>query len=373
MKTITIRASRQYNVLIGESLLNSAGTYIKEAFRNGDMPKKLAIITDHVVDQLYGQPDQPLTTSLREAGFTVHKFVFQSGESAKNLHTINDILEFLASEEVALTRSDALLALGGGVTGDITGFSAATYLRGIPFVQIPTTLLAAVDSSVGGKTGVNLKAGKNLAGAFWQPSLVLFDSDTVRTLPKTLVLDGLAEAIKCGIIAEKDFVKYIEQKSSLIAACNYCSSQESVHIMEDIVIEAVSIKRAVVEEDERDNGIRQILNLGHTVGHAIEKCSNYEISHGKAVAMGMMVIARASLADGITKDDFIQPLQESMETLGFDLHCPYTATELAHAALSDKKRRGDEITFVVPLHLGQCTLKKMKIEQVEAFIQLGLD
>lgn len=355
METITITASKTYQVITGAGLLAKAGQLISEALSG--QAKKLCIVTDPIVDALYSQP---LIASLNASGYETVKFVFPGGETSKTLDTISDLMESLAENQ--LTRSDALIALGGGITGDITGFAAATYLRGIEFVQIPTTLLAAVDSSVGGKTGVNLKAGKNLAGAFWQPSLVLFDLDTMKTLSKVLLLDGAAEAIKAGAIADKELFTYINQAPPL------SSSGVIAHLSR----RAIEIKRFVVEADERDTGVRQLLNFGHTIGHAIEKCSNYSISHGHAVAIGMAIVSRASTALGWSKEDCGGPIIASLNKLGFPLDCPYTSTELAEAAQKDKKRTGDTITIVFPVTLGHCQLKKLPISQLEDFIKAGL-
>ncbi|MCI8646295.1 MAG: 3-dehydroquinate synthase [Firmicutes bacterium] len=355
MDTITITASRVYQVLSGSGLLAQAGRLIRNVL--GDKPKKLCIVTDDKVDALYSAA---LFSSLTEAGYEAVKFVFPMGEASKSMDTVSELLEFLAQNQ--LTRSDAIVALGGGVTGDLAGYSAASYLRGIPFVQVPTTLLAAVDSSVGGKTGVNLKAGKNLAGAFWQPCLVLFDMDTIKTLSYDLLLDGAAEAIKAGAIADRELFSYINGVQELTEPA----------VIGHLSRRAIEIKRNVVEEDERDTGVRQLLNFGHTIGHAIEKCSSFQISHGHAVAMGMVIISRASLNMGWSKEDCLMPILESLEKFRFPLECSYTAAQLTQAALRDKKRMGDTITLVVPVSLGNCQLKKLPVTELEAVIKAGL-
>ena len=289
MIKIHVAASRQYDVILNKGILSMTGMYVKDALGLQDDPitgklknKKICIVTDETVDPLYGRENQTLWRSLTLTGFEVHKYVFPGGEDSKNMETIEELLEFLAAKR--FTRTDVLLALGGGIVGDVTGFAAATYLRGIEFIQVPTTLLAIVDSSVGGKTGVNLKAGKNLAGAFWQPSLVLFDSEFLDTLSYDIKLDGIAEAIKAGIIAEPLILDSIKMKRTL----------DDPDFLMNLASLAIEVKRKVVEEDERDNGSRQLLNLGHTLAHAIEKCSRYKISHGHAVAMGMKIVAIAS-------------------------------------------------------------------------------
>lgn len=355
MDTITITASRTYQVLTGSGLLARAGELVRGAL--GEKPSKLCIVTDDKVDSLYSAA---LSASLAEAGYQIVKFVFPMGESSKNMDTISELLEFLAEKQ--LTRSDAIVALGGGVTGDLAGYGAASYLRGIPFVQVPTTLLAAVDSSVGGKTGVNLKAGKNLAGAFWQPSLVIFDMDTIGTLSYDLLLDGAAEAIKAGAIADRELFSYINGVTELT----------DPEVIGHLSRRAIEIKRKVVEDDERDTGVRQLLNFGHTIGHAIEKCSCFQISHGHAVAMGMDIVSRASLNLGWSQEDCLTPIRKSLEQFRFPLECPYTAKQLSQAALRDKKRMGDTITLVVPVTLGNCQLKKIPVSELEDVIKAGL-
>lgn len=355
MEEILITASKTYKVITGQALLPQAGQLIRPVL--APQAKKLCIVTDTTVDRLYSRT---LSRSLTDCGYQVVKFVFSPGENSKSLGTLQELLEFLAGSQ--LTRSDALIALGGGITGDLTGFAAATYLRGIDFIQVPTTLLAAVDSSVGGKTGVNLQAGKNLAGAFWQPSLVLFDVDTMRTLSRDLLLDGAAEAIKAGAIADRQLFSYIEETGSL----------DDPAVIRHLSRRAIEIKRQVVEADERDTGVRQLLNFGHTIGHAIEACSGFSISHGHAVAMGMVICARASLSWGWSKEDCLSPLLSALTKFGFPMECPYTAQELSQVALQDKKRLGDTITLVIPVTLGDCQLKKLPVSRLTEFIKAGL-
>ena len=337
--------------------LGKAGEYIGKS--NG---RKVCIITDENVDKLYGRPEHALWGSLASAGFDVYKYVFPGGEDHKNMSTVTDILEFLA--EQSFTRSDLLLALGGGITGDITGFTAATYLRGIEFIQVPTSFLAVVDSSVGGKTGVNLSSGKNLAGAFWQPSLVLFDPDVLDTLSDELKLDGMAEAIKAGIIADPQILTMIDSSAGGLLDDN--------DLLTEIAAKAVKVKRAIVEEDEHESGKRALLNLGHTAAHAIEKCSAYGISHGHAVAMGMAMISAAAAAEGLCEKAFHEEIVSILKQAGFALTCPYSAKELTSAALHDKKRRGDSITLVIPEAAGSCRLKKIPVGELEAFFEKGL-
>lgn len=372
MIKITVNASRKYDVMMEHGALAKAGGYICEALGLGgagvsmesDSPaagKKACIVTDANVDKLYGQKEHALWKSLEAAGFDVYKHVFDGGEANKSISTIADILEYLAAND--FTRSDLLIALGGGITGDVTGFAAASFLRGIEFIQVPTSLLATVDSSVGGKTGVNLSAGKNLAGAFWQPSLVLFDPDVLKTLSYDLKLDGVAEAIKAGFIDDPDIVALIDQ----------CISIDDDDFFTKLAAMAVEVKRRVVEEDERENGKRQLLNLGHTVAHAIEKCSDYAISHGHAVAMGMAIISAAAKASGWCDDKCHKAMISVLNKFKFPLECPYSPEELASAALHDKKRRGDKLTLVIPEAIGNCQLRKISVDELEGIFRLGLE
>ena len=249
MKTICIKASKSYQVHIGQQLIPQAATYIQKIHP----VCKAAIISDSNVYPLFGKA---LEDSLSASGFSVISYVFTAGEASKNGETFLEILNFLAENE--MTRSDFLIALGGGVVGDITGFAAATFLRGVSYIQIPTTLLAMVDSSVGGKTAIDLPAGKNLAGAFYQPSLVLCDLNALDTLPREIFCDGCAEVIKYGVLYDADLFYHLFEKGLQFDR-------------EDVIARCVEWKRNVVIEDEFDIGARQMLNFGHTVGHGIEK------------------------------------------------------------------------------------------------------
>ncbi|MBR4869305.1 MAG: 3-dehydroquinate synthase [Oscillospiraceae bacterium] len=350
MNTVTVNASRKYDVLIGAGLLDRCGELIAAVH----VPCAAAIITDDTVNALYGDR---VEKSLAAAGYRVVRFVFPHGEENKNLMTFAAAQNFLA--ENRLSRTDLVVALGGGVVGDLAGFVAATYLRGIRFVQIPTTLLAAVDSSVGGKTAVDLPAGKNLCGCFSQPSLVICDYETLSTLPKETFADGCAEVVKYGVLADADLFSALEEKG--------------VYGEEEAVItHCVSIKRDVVCADEFDNGERQKLNLGHTVGHAIEQNSNFAVSHGSAVAMGMAIIARAAAKRGLCAGCVPQRVEALLEKLHLPTRTEYDAEELLSAAMRDKKIRGAAIDLVVPRDIGKCELMKIGVEELSAWIREGL-
>lgn len=347
MKKVHINASKEYDVLIGRDILKDSGKLIGEIFQKG----RTAVISDDKVFGLYGET---VKASLENEGFSVEVFTFQNGEASKNIETYTEILEFLAKS--GLTRGDFLVALGGGVTGDMAGFAAATYLRGINFVQIPTTFLAAIDSSVGGKTGVNLGAGKNLVGAFHQPSLVICDTETFKTLDEKNYLDGMAEAIKYGMINDKALLEKLGGK----------------FLIDEVVETCVGIKRDIVNEDEFELGARKLLNFGHTIGHAVEKCSNYEITHGHGVAIGMSIITKATESMELCEKGLSETLDNLLEGCGLPTKSPYSAEELFSVALSDKKRSGESITLVLPKTLGECILEKIKVDELLEFIKKGI-
>ncbi len=349
MKTVTVSASKTYDILIGSSLFTDAGRYITPFIKGGTA----VVVSDDKVDALYGKQ---LVAALSATGLRVIKYVFKNGEASKNAGTFVSLLNFLA--ENGVTRSDAIIALGGGVVGDLSGFAASSYMRGIRFVQIPTTLLAAVDSSVGGKTAIDLDAGKNLAGAFYQPELVLCDYSLLDTLEDDVFTDGLAEVIKYGVIAD----------SNLFAMLKVPAKPQ----LEEIITRCVTIKRDIVDADEFETGPRKLLNFGHTAGHAVEHLSDYSISHGRAVAIGMAVMARACAKNGICSDADAREIVELIELNGLPVTTERTAAELARAALSDKKRSGSTITLTVPERIGSCVLKDIPVDELENLFALGL-
>jgi len=351
MKTISVNASRCYEVIIGSGLLNGLG----ERLRKLIPAKKAAVISDSNVWPIYGPA---VLSSLTDAGFAeTPVYVFPAGEQSKNGATFLEILEFLAQHQ--LTRSDCLIALGGGVVGDITGFAAATFLRGIDFVQIPTTLLAAVDSSVGGKTAIDLKAGKNLAGAFYQPSLVLCDTDTLNTLPEAVFRDGCAEVIKYGVLYDTELFAHLSQfgpdfdRETVIARC-------------------VELKRDVVAQDEFDRGQRQKLNLGHTLGHGIEANSNFTLTHGQAVSIGMAMVCRSAAKQGLLPKDVCRQIITLLQQFGLPVTTAYSAEAIYRSALSDKKRSGGTVNLIVPRMIGNCSILPTAVEELKLFIEAGL-
>ncbi len=349
MKRIQVNTKPSYEVLIGPGVLSESGAYLKGLFPDS----RLAVITDSTVAPLYLETARE---SLTAAGYTVSTHVFPAGEASKNFVTLSGILEFLAS--VPLTRTDCLIALGGGVAGDMAGFAAACYLRGIRYVQMPTTLLSAVDSSVGGKTAIDLKAGKNLAGAFLQPSAVLCDTDCLRSLPPEVFADGAAEAVKTGVLCDESLFALFEDGSLTVNPA-------------EVIARCVAYKAGVVERDEREQGERKLLNLGHTIGHAIEKCSGYRIPHGHAVAAGLAIMARSAERQGMTEEPIADRICACLKAQNLPVVTEYPPDMLAEAAGADKKRSGDEITIIVPRKIGRCALEKIPVSGLLFTIRAG--
>lgn len=356
MKTIHVGTDRPYDILIGGGLLDQAGPLCRAA-----LPKagKLAVITDSTVAPLYLTR---VRASLEQSGFQVLCHTVPTGESSKNPQQLADLWEALMT--FGLTRTDAVAALGGGMVGDLAGFAAATILRGVRYVQLPTTLLAQVDSSVGGKVAIDLQAGKNLAGAFWQPSLVLMDPEVLATLPDRDFASGMAEVIKYGCIADRSFFDFLVAHSSRGAIMGEIGS---------ILYTCCDIKRNVVEEDERDTGRRMILNFGHTIGHAYELAGNYQTwTHGEAVAAGMCAAAQMGFGLGVSggDEDGIQTLMTLLTAFGLPTHIDCGWESLTQAVGLDKKSTGDEITMIFLRQLGEAlpiTLKKDAVlETLEA-------
>ena len=350
MKCVNAELSKNYNVFIGKGLLAEAGKRIAEICK----AESALIVTDNIVNELYADRTE---RSLKAVGFKTSRFVFPNGEHSKNAETYVSILNTLSERE--FTRTDLVVALGGGVTGDLAGFAASTYLRGISFVQIPTTLLAMVDSSVGGKTGIDLPMGKNLAGAFYQPNLVLCDIDTLASLPKAVFRDGCAEMIKHGAALNAQLFEMLKKPLE--------------PQMEEIIALNVSIKRDIVVMDEREAGIRQILNFGHTLGHSIEKLSSYNVSHGSAVAIGMLLASRGAKRMGLCSENCFIEIFEAIKRFNLPLETDYSAEEIIKAVRLDKKRSGQNITLILPEKIGKCTAKKFTMDEFAAFVKLAME
>ena len=344
MNIVTVNASKKYDILIDAGLLSQIG---EEAKKLGKA-EKICIVSDSTVFPLYGEI---VTDSLVRAGFSVSQFVFPAGEESKNAEIYLALLNYMAEQKI--TRTDLILALGGGVVGDLAGFAAATYLRGIRFVQVPTTLLAAVDSSVGGKTAIDLPSGKNLAGAFCQPSLVLFDTNVLNTLPTHIFRDGCAEVIKYGILYDPALFSHLEEQ-----VMDFDRKQ--------VITRCIELKRNVVMEDEFDTGLRMKLNLGHTVGHGVEASSNFTLSHGQSVAIGIAIVCRASNCPD--KDRILSLL----EKFGLPVTTDLPLDSVYSYTLSDKKRSGGIVNLIIPSQIGNCSIVPTPVETLKTFIKDGL-
>lgn len=343
METIRVNASKSYDVIIGADAVALLGKKIKEMFPTA----AACIVSDSTVAKLHMQT---VRKSLDEYGIRNVNFTFEHGEASKNPDTLFEILEFLAQKH--FTRKDVVVAFGGGVTGDIAGLAAAMFMRGIHLIQIPTSLLAMVDSSVGGKTAVNLKSGKNLAGVFNQPELVLCDTKMLDTLPRPYFNDGIAEVIKYGVVADKKLFKLI-------------SEGNPDNKIEEIIARCVKIKRDIVNTDEFDNGDRQILNFGHTIGHSIEKVSGYKISHGSAIAVGMVMMSDIADKYDFSEENCCDEIIDALLENNLPIGCPYSAKEIFHATVNDKKCSGEKISLVVPVKIGECKIKEVTLSEFE--------
>ena len=344
MNTVTVNATRSYDILIGSGLLPALGPQVQKLGKAATV----CIVSDSNVWPFYGET---ALKSLKDSGLEAISFIFPAGESSKSGTTFLNLLNFLAEHK--LTRSDLIVALGGGVVGDLAGFAAASYLRGIRYIQVPTTVLAAVDSSVGGKTAIDLPAGKNLAGAFWQPSLVLCDTDTLNTLPEEIFRDGCAEVIKYGILYDPELFSHLE--------ANGLSFDR-----EWVITRCVDLKRNVVMEDEFDTGARMKLNLGHTIGHGVEAKSGFSVSHGKAVAIGTAIVSRSVQCTDCGR------IMEILQKFGLPTNTRYSAEDLYTYTLSDKKRSGSTVNLIIPRAVGHCDIVPTPVEQLLSFIKAGL-
>lgn len=342
MQTLRVNLpGREYDIKIEKGIFDHSGQLIAEIHK----PCKVAVVTDSNVGSLYGER---LLNSLQHCGFTASVITVPAGESSKSVEQ----LTYLYGEMLrfGITRTDLIVALGGGVVGDLTGFCASTLLRGIPFVQIPTTLLAQVDSSVGGKVAVNLPQGKNLIGAFYQPKLVIMDPNCLETLTDRVFCDGMAEVIKYGVILDENLFAKIEAAPS---------RKEIMNIIENILYRSCDLKRMVVEDDELDTGGRMILNFGHTFGHAIEKKYNFtDYTHGEAVAAGMVMAAEYGEYCGITPNGTAIRIANLCEKFNLPKKVEIDKQSLSDAVKVDKKGEGNLVSLVLPEKIGKVILKR---------------
>lgn len=344
---------KSYEIIIKRYALDSVGEWIDSLWQN----KKIAIISDENVFPIYGENIQQQLTNYEVCHYSV-----PAGESSKSLEMANVIYDFLADNQ--FTRSDAIIALGGGVVGDLASFVASTYMRGIAFVQIPTSLLAQVDSSIGGKTAVNSSKAKNMIGTFAQPDGVLIDPETLNSLPELRVREGIAEIIKCGAISDASLWHDLEKLTGI---------QDLLDHSEAIIQKALQVKKNVVEEDEFDNGSRLLLNFGHTIGHAIENTAGYgEISHGEAVAIGMVTISRTAEEKGLSPAGTTEKIIAMNQKYQLPSRYQPWETEKFYAAIThDKKARGDSLNIILLKEIGQAYIKKINMTEIKDFLIEG--
>lgn len=349
IQTISIpAASGGYDVLLGEGLLDTCAPQIAALGA-----QTVLIVSDDAVFPLYGER---LSRCLSQIGLRVCRFVFPHGEASKNQQTYLELIGRLI--ECGLTRRDLLIALGGGVVGDLCGFAAATYLRGVGCVQIPTTLLAAVDSSVGGKTAIDFYGRKNAVGCFWPPKLVVCDPSLLRTLPEKELSGALAEVVKYAMLFGEDFFSFLENGGA--------DRQPEV-----VIEQCIRMKRALVAQDEFDTGCRRLLNFGHTFGHAIEQASGYSVPHGMAVAAGMRLVTRSCVCLGDCGSRTEERLNALLDRFGCITPIPYSVSELCALASSDKKKEGGSIWLVLPRQIGQCELRSFPVCELASFLKAG--
>ncbi len=356
MQQITVQLDeRSYNILIGEGLLQSIATHLADIVK---LQQKLFVVTDSTVASLYLAP---LMSALTEAGYMAEAVVLDPGEQSKSFATLETLLDAILQHQP--DRKSTLIALGGGVIGDLTGFAASILLRGVPFIQIPTTLLSQVDSSVGGKTGINTRFGKNLIGSFYQPKLVLADTGALSSLPMQELLAGYAEVVKYGLINNAPFFDWLETNAAAIQA------RDNSFITECVKISCES-KAAIVEADEREGGIRALLNLGHTFGHALEAETGFSsrLLHGEAVAIGMVLAFRLSVQLGLCDEEELTRVITHLQKVGlptspFDIQAEWNMDALISHMYQDKKTEGGKLVFILARAIGEAFIAKDVEEQ----------
>jgi len=363
MKRVKINVSPQYEVIVGSGVTERLTEELSHVFSG----KACCVVSDNNVSDLYSKETGVL---LKNGGYSPALFSFPAGESSKTMQTLTAALDHFAAS--GLTGTDFILALGGGIPGDVAGFAASCYKRGIGFAVLPTTLLSMVDSSVGGKTGVNLPAGKNLAGSFYQPSLVVCDTDRLATLPEREFKTGMAEIIKYGILRDRELFAMVAD-GSLTSGFTSQNAREKPDpaVLEEIITRCIAHKAHYVEQDERDRSQRRKLNLGHTVGHAVELAGSFSHTHGEAVSIGLAVISRAAERIGVAEKGTAQVIIDALKANGLPVTTDIPAERLLDAISQDKKRGDDSIDLILPVIVGKCVIRPVKFDELPELLRLG--
>ncbi len=354
MMTINVRASKEYNVEIGDGIVSRLGEMTKAV-----CPKaiKALIVSESNVAALYLDV---VKAQLEGAGLEVEAYVFEAGEKSKNINEIAGMWNKMA--EAGFTRTDIVVGLGGGVTTDMAGFAASTFLRGIDVIQVPTSLLAMVDASVGGKTGIDIPMGKNQVGAFWQPSLVLEDTSFLKTLPDDVFTEGMGEVTKYAFIMDEKLLNLLEKQNGNI--------RDDAAVLEEVIGMCVADKAEIINEDETDNGRRQILNYGHTAGHVIERDSGFTKPHGICVAKGMGIFMDACVKEGTLSAEDAKRMKDLLAMYKLPVSDEITAEDIVKGAMNDKKKRGNTLSVILVNKIGKAEIKKMTAEEFLKFLSV---
>ena len=354
MMTVNVRASKEYNVEIGDGIVSKLGEMTKAV-----CPKaiKALIVSETNVAALYLDV---VKAQIEGAGIEVSTYVFEAGEKSKNINEIAGMWNKMA--EAGFTRTDIVVGLGGGVTTDMAGFAASTFLRGIDVIQVPTSLLAMVDASVGGKTGIDIPMGKNQVGAFWQPSLVLEDTSFLKTLPDDVFTEGMGEVTKYAFIMDEKLMDLLEKQNGNI--------RDDATVLEKVIGMCVADKAEVINEDENDNGRRQILNYGHTAGHVIERDSGFTKPHGICVAKGMGIFMDACVKEGTLSAEDAKRMKDLLAMYKLPVSDEITAEDIVKGAMNDKKKRGNTLSVILVNKIGQAEIKKMTAEEFLKFLSV---
>lgn len=371
MKTIDANLKHNsYQIIIGKNLLDDIGEWVARQFHS----RNIMIVTDEIIAEFYLSK---INLSLKKADFTTNTCILKSGEEYKSLSSLMQIIDCLSTADI--TRTDIVIALGGGVISDVTALAASLFLRGIKLITVPTTLLAAVDAAIGGKTAINLESGKNRMGNFYHPHFVMISTDTFLSLPDKELENGIAEIIKYSMLKGTYITKLLHEsiypKTPFLNKAAYETEtidrtyQINLSKLAQLVSSCIEIKLEIVEKDELDLGIRQLLNLGHTIAHAIEKKSDYSVSHGQAVAIGLSAITKASVKNKLCKEDVASYLSKELQLYSLPEQLSFRIEELLPFILNDKKRKSDLLSVICPTDIGKAEMITVKTKNLYEFFK----